>query len=70
MLLRFVSAEEEDPPHTQRVYDTKESDGEVPAMLELWEMRSTLSLPSLPGLLWTGVVASDRVLSIDQIELN
>ena len=31
-------------------------------MLELWEMQSTPSLPSLPGLLWPGVVTSDRVL--------
>ena len=39
-------------------------------MLELWGMRSTPSLPSLPGQLWPGVVASDRVLSMSQIELN
>ena len=45
-------------------YDTKQSDGEVPAMLELWGMRRTPSLPSLPGPLWPGVVAPDRVLSI------
>ena len=41
-------------------YDTKQSDGEVPVMLELWGMRSTFSL--LPGPLWPGVVALDRVL--------
>ena len=45
-------------------YDTKQSDGEVPAMLELWGMRSTPSLPLLPGPLWPGVVAPDRALSI------
>ena len=45
-------------------YDTKQSDGEVPAVLELWGMRSTPSLPSLPGPLWPGVVAPDRVLSM------
>ena len=28
-------------------------------MLELWGMRSTPSLPSLPGPLWPGVVAPD-----------
>ena len=39
-------------------------------MLELWGMQSTPSLPSLPGLLWPGVVAPDRVLSMCQIELN
>ena len=31
-------------------YDTKQSDGEVPVMLELCGMQSTSSLPSLPGL--------------------
>ena len=35
-------------------YDTKQSDGEVPAM---W---NTPSLPSLPGSLWPGVVAPDK----------
>ena len=39
-------------------------------MLELWGMQSTLSLPSLPGLLWPGQVIPDRVLSMCQIELN
>ena len=51
-------------------YGTKQSDGEVPVMLELWGMWSTHSLPSLPALLWPRVVASDRVLSMGQIELN
>ena len=39
-------------------------------MLELWGMRSTSSLPSLPGPLWPGVVAPDRALSMGKIELN
>ena len=30
-------------------YDTKQSDGEVPVILNLWGMRSAASLPSLPG---------------------
>ena len=51
-------------------YDTKQSEGEALVMLELWGMWSTPSLPSFPGLLWTGVGASDRVLSMGQIELN
>ena len=51
-------------------YDTRKFDGEAPVMLELWGMWSTSSLPSLPGPLWAGVVASDRVLSMSQIELN
>ena len=29
-------------------------------MLELWGMWSILLLPSLPGLLWPGVVAPDK----------
>ena len=38
-------------------------------MLELWGMRDTTSLLSLPGPLWLGVVAPDRDLSMGQIEL-
>ena len=59
-----------DSPNECPVYDTKQSDGEVPIMQELWEMRSTPLLPSLPGPLWPGVVASDRVLSMGQIKLT
>ena len=51
-------------------YDTKQSDSEVPVMLELWGMQSTSSLPYLLGPLWPGVVAPDRVLSMGQIELK
>ena len=61
------SAEREDsppPPHNECPrYDTK-SDG------ELWGMRSTPSLPLLPGLLWPRVTTPLRVLSMSQIELN
>ena len=39
-------------------------------MLELCRKRNTLSLPSLPGSLRPWVVASDRVISMGQIELN
>ena len=39
-------------------------------MLELWGMRTTLSLPALPCQLWPDVVAPDKVLSMGQIELN
>ena len=39
-------------------------------MLELWGMRNTSSLPSLPGPLRPGVVTPDRVLSLGQIEVN
>ena len=51
-------------------YDTKQSNCEFPVIVELWGMQSTLSLPLLPGPLWPGVVAPDRVLSMGQIELN
>ena len=51
-------------------YDTKQSDDEVPVMLKLLGMRSTASLPPLPGPLWLGVVAPDRVLSMGQREQN
>ena len=40
-------------------YDTK-SDDEVPVMLELWGMQNTPIFPSLPGPLWTRVVAPDK----------
>ena len=40
-------------------YDTKQSDGEAPVMLELWKIRSTSSLSLLSGQLWPGVVAND-----------
>ena len=43
-------------------YDSKQSDVEVPVMLELWGMQSTLSLPLLPGSLWPGMVAPNRAL--------
>ena len=49
-------------------YDTKQSDGEVPVMLELWGIWSTPSLPLLPDPLGLGVIAPDRVLSVGQIE--
>ena len=41
-------------------YDIKQSDGEVPVMLELWRMQSTLLLLSHPGPLWPWMVAPDK----------
>ena len=38
-------------------------------MLELWGMRSTFSLPSLPDLLLPGVVTPDWVQYMGSIEL-
>ena len=34
----YISAEGYDPPNKCLIYDTKQSDGEVPVMLELWGM--------------------------------
>ena len=51
-------------------YDTKQSYGEVPIILELLGMQSTPSLPSFPGLFRTDETAPDRVLSMGHIELN
>ena len=58
------------PPHECPVYDTKQSDDEVPVMLEFWGIQSTPSLPLLPGPLCPGVVVPDRFLSMGQIQLN
>ena len=65
-----IFAEGLESPNKCPGYDTKQSDGEVPVIQELWRMPSTPLLPSLPGPLWPGVVAPDRVLSTGQIELS
>ena len=57
------------PPKRVSCYDTKQSEVEVPILLDLWGMQSTPSLPLLPGPFWPGVVAPGRVLSVGQIEL-
>ena len=65
------TSEEDNTPHPTndcRGYNIKQSDGEVPLILELWGMRSTASLTSLPGT--PAVLVPYRVLSMDQIELN
>ena len=36
-----ISAERQDPLNECPGYDTKQSDGEAPVMLELWAMRNT-----------------------------
>ena len=43
-------------------YDTKQSDGEVSVMLELWGIRSIPSLPLLPDPLGPAMVASNRAI--------
>ena len=57
-------------PNKCPVYDPKPSDSEVPVMLGLWGIRSTPSLPLLPGPLCPGVVVPDRAQFIGWIELT
>ena len=52
------------------LYDSKQSDDEATVMLELWGTWSTPSFPSLKVLLWPGVAAHDKALSISKIQLN
>ena len=51
-------------PNECPIYDTKQSDSDVPVMLELWGMRSIPSLPLLPGPLWPRMVVPDSALSM------
>ena len=67
---KCFSAEKQDFPNECPGYDSKQSDDQVPIMLELCGMQSTASLPSLPSPLWRGVVAPEMVLSMRQIEVN
>ena len=46
------------------------SDGEVSVILKHWGMQSNASLTLFPSPFWSGVLATDRVLSMGQIELN
>ena len=46
---------EDTPNNVCPGYDIKQSNGEVPVMLELWGIRSTPLLLSLPGPLWPGL---------------
>ena len=50
------------------VYDSKQSDGEVSVMLELWRMQIAPSLPSLPSPLWPGVIAPETAQAMGQIK--
>ena len=65
----LISAEGYDARNENPGYDTKQSDGEASAMLELLGMRITPSLSSLPGPIWPRVVASDRVLNCSYAKL-
>ncbi len=53
-----------DSPNECPRYDTKQYDGEVPVMLDLWRMRSTPPCSLLPGPFLPGMVAPDRALSM------
>ena len=64
------SAERYDSTEACPGYDTEQSDGEVPVMLEHCGMRSTHSWQLLPSPPLPGVVAPDRVLSMGQKELS
>ena len=66
-----ISAEGKTPPAKECPrYISKQTDSKVPVILELWGIRGTSSLSSLPSPLWPGVIVPDRVLSLGQIELN
>ena len=65
-----VSSEGQDSPYKCPRYITKQSGDGDSVMLELYGMWTISSLSSLPGRLWSGVVAPDRVLSKRQIEIN
>ena len=65
-----TTAEGLDPMNKFPWYNSKQSDGEARVMLEHWGIRRTHLLPSLLGLLMPGVVVTDRVQTIGQIELN
>ena len=58
------------PPMSVLDYDIKQSVDEASVLLELWGIRSSPLLPSLPGQYWPGVVALYTVLCMGQIELN
>ena len=67
--IEYISAEGKDSPQRVSWYDTKQSNGQAPVILEIWGMWCTPLLPSLPGSHWPGLVALDRVLCMGQIEL-
>ena len=58
------SAEGQEPLNECYRYYIKQSNGEVPVML------NTPLLTSLPGPQWRGVIAPDRILFMGQIDLN
>ena len=65
-----ISTEGEDSPNEYPVNNTQQSNGQALVMLGLWGMRNTPLLLLIPGPLWPGVVAPNKVLYRGQIELN
>ena len=60
-----------DTPNKCPWYDTKQSDGEVQVMLELWGMNAEYSFIAIAqGPLWPGAVAPDRDIYMGRIEQN
>ena len=59
-----ISADGKDSPNECSTYNSRQSDGEAPVMLELWGMRRNPLWSSLQGSLWPSVVARDNVLSM------
>ena len=45
----YTSEERQNTSNECPGYNTKQSNGEIPVILELWGMRSIPSLPSIPG---------------------
>ena len=56
--------------HLNVCNDGSDGEAQIDLMVYLWGMRSTPSLPSLQGQLCHGMVASDMILSMGEIELN
>ena len=65
-----IFAEGQELPNECPDFETKQSDYKAPVMQELWKMRITSLLSSLPGPLWARMDTSDRILCMGQIELN
>ena len=64
-----IPAEGLDSSNVLPGYNTQQSDGEAPVMLELWRMLSFPSLLLLPRPLWPRVDAPDMVLSMGWIKM-
>ena len=62
--VEYSDCREVRPPNECPDYDTKQFDGEVPVMQGFGGMRSTPSLPLLPGSLGSEMVAPDWALSM------